>query len=81
MPTRPRVIDPGGQLMKQTWKARDKRMNVVNELWQNIRFLKFYGWGKTLLITTYSTILTMPLKNTAGATASVKPGRASCVGK
>ncbi|KAH9902650.1 P-loop containing nucleoside triphosphate hydrolase protein [Cubamyces lactineus] len=31
-------------LMRQTWKARDKRMNVVNELWQNIRFLKFYGW-------------------------------------
>ncbi|CDO75190.1 hypothetical protein BN946_scf184866.g31 [Trametes cinnabarina] len=27
-----------------TWKARDKRMNAVNELWQNIRFLKFYGW-------------------------------------
>ncbi|KAI8980033.1 P-loop containing nucleoside triphosphate hydrolase protein [Trametes punicea] len=31
-------------LMRQTWKARDRRMNVVNELWQNIRFLKFYGW-------------------------------------
>ncbi|KAL7279294.1 hypothetical protein ACG7TL_007135 [Trametes sanguinea] len=31
-------------LMRQTWKARDRRMNSVNELWQNIRFLKFYGW-------------------------------------
>ncbi|KAG6919005.1 hypothetical protein DXG01_009715 [Tephrocybe rancida] len=27
-----------------SWKARDLRMNVVNELLQNIRFLKFYGW-------------------------------------
>ncbi|KAF9453004.1 P-loop containing nucleoside triphosphate hydrolase protein [Macrolepiota fuliginosa MF-IS2] len=25
-------------------KAMDKRMNTVNELLQNIRFLKFYGW-------------------------------------
>ncbi|KAI0636054.1 P-loop containing nucleoside triphosphate hydrolase protein [Trametes polyzona] len=31
-------------LMRQMWKASDRRMNVVNELWQNIRFLKFYGW-------------------------------------
>ncbi|KAI0671861.1 P-loop containing nucleoside triphosphate hydrolase protein [Trametes maxima] len=31
-------------LMRQMWKARDRRMNAVNELWQNIRFLKFYGW-------------------------------------
>ena len=70
--------------MRQTWKARDKRMNVVNELWQNIRFLKFYGWGKKILLTALqTTVLTMPpsTKNTAGATASVKPGRASCVGK
>ncbi|KAK2461428.1 hypothetical protein APHAL10511_005891 [Amanita phalloides] len=28
-----------------SWKARDKRMTTVNELLQNIRFLKFYGWG------------------------------------
>ncbi|KAG5732825.1 ATP-dependent bile acid permease, partial [Termitomyces sp. T112] len=27
-----------------SWKARDLRMNIVNELFQNIRFLKFYGW-------------------------------------
>ncbi|TFK93706.1 P-loop containing nucleoside triphosphate hydrolase protein [Polyporus arcularius HHB13444] len=31
-------------LMRQTWKASDRRMNTVNELFQNIRFLKFYGW-------------------------------------
>ncbi|KAI0359724.1 P-loop containing nucleoside triphosphate hydrolase protein [Trametes cingulata] len=31
-------------LMRHLWKASDRRMNVVNELWQNIRFLKFYGW-------------------------------------
>ena len=34
------------QLMRQTWKASDRRMNTVNELFQNIRFLKFYGWGE-----------------------------------
>ena len=31
--------------MRQSWKASDRRMNTVNELFQNIRFLKFYGWG------------------------------------
>ncbi|TBU62826.1 P-loop containing nucleoside triphosphate hydrolase protein [Dichomitus squalens] len=31
-------------LMRQSWKASDRRMNTVNELFQNIRFLKFYGW-------------------------------------
>ncbi|KAG6813216.1 hypothetical protein H0H92_013103 [Tricholoma furcatifolium] len=30
---------------RSSWKARDFRMSVVNELLQNIRFLKFYGWG------------------------------------
>ncbi|KAE9409119.1 P-loop containing nucleoside triphosphate hydrolase protein [Gymnopus androsaceus JB14] len=39
-------------LYKQSWKAKDVRMGTVNELLQNIRFLKFYGWeyywgGKT----------------------------------
>ncbi|OCH93071.1 P-loop containing nucleoside triphosphate hydrolase protein [Obba rivulosa] len=29
---------------RQSWKAKDKRMNLVNEFFQNIRFLKFYGW-------------------------------------
>ncbi|KAK7682642.1 hypothetical protein QCA50_014442 [Cerrena zonata] len=29
---------------RNSWLARDKRMNLVNELFQNIRFLKFYGW-------------------------------------
>ncbi|KAG1754951.1 P-loop containing nucleoside triphosphate hydrolase protein [Suillus paluster] len=32
------------QITRASWKAKDKRMNVVNELLQNIRFLKFYGW-------------------------------------
>jgi len=27
-------------------EAIDKRLNTVNELLQNIRFLKFYGWGR-----------------------------------
>lgn len=34
------------QLMRQSYKAADRRMNTVNELFQNIRFLKFYGWGE-----------------------------------
>ena len=32
--------------MRQSWKAADRRMNTVNELFQNVRFLKFYGWGE-----------------------------------
>ncbi|KAM6498749.1 P-loop containing nucleoside triphosphate hydrolase protein, partial [Amanita muscaria] len=31
-------------LTRSSWKASDKRMSMVNELLQNIRFLKFYGW-------------------------------------
>ncbi|KAI3621779.1 abc transporter [Moniliophthora roreri] len=31
-------------ITRQSWKAKDARMNIVNELLQNIRFLKFYGW-------------------------------------
>ncbi|KAI0749685.1 P-loop containing nucleoside triphosphate hydrolase protein [Daedaleopsis nitida] len=31
-------------LFRHSWKAADRRMNTVNELFQNIRFLKFYGW-------------------------------------
>ncbi|KAG7099723.1 hypothetical protein E1B28_001540 [Marasmius oreades] len=31
-------------LTRKSWKAKDARMNMVNELLQNIRFLKFYGW-------------------------------------
>jgi hypothetical protein len=34
------------QITRASWKAKDRRMNVVNELLQNIRFLKFYGWGR-----------------------------------
>ncbi|KIY50417.1 hypothetical protein FISHEDRAFT_64655 [Fistulina hepatica ATCC 64428] len=29
---------------RNSWRTRDRRMSVVNELLQNIRFLKFYGW-------------------------------------
>ncbi|KAF8641091.1 hypothetical protein AX17_000734 [Amanita inopinata Kibby_2008] len=29
---------------RSSWKASDKRMSLVDELLQNIRFLKFYGW-------------------------------------
>ncbi|KAF9469837.1 P-loop containing nucleoside triphosphate hydrolase protein [Collybia nuda] len=31
-------------ITRSSWKAKDARMGVVNELLQNIRFLKFYGW-------------------------------------
>ncbi|KAF5368585.1 hypothetical protein D9758_002189 [Tetrapyrgos nigripes] len=31
-------------ITRESWKAKDTRMNTVNELLQNIRFLKFYGW-------------------------------------
>ncbi|KAF8899072.1 hypothetical protein BD779DRAFT_1781441 [Infundibulicybe gibba] len=31
-------------ITRSSWKARDKRMNLVNEFLQNIRFLKFNGW-------------------------------------
>ncbi|KZT01394.1 uncharacterized protein LAESUDRAFT_739182 [Laetiporus sulphureus 93-53] len=31
-------------ITRNSWKIRDKRMSLVNELFQNIRFLKFYGW-------------------------------------
>ncbi|KIK70611.1 hypothetical protein GYMLUDRAFT_89627 [Collybiopsis luxurians FD-317 M1] len=31
-------------ITRQSWKAKDIRMTIVNELLQNIRFLKFYGW-------------------------------------
>ncbi|KIK07255.1 hypothetical protein K443DRAFT_129256 [Laccaria amethystina LaAM-08-1] len=31
-------------ITRSAWKAKDTRMNLVNELLQNIRFLKFYGW-------------------------------------
>ncbi|KAF5385025.1 hypothetical protein D9615_001230 [Tricholomella constricta] len=31
-------------ITRSSWKAKDTRMDVVNELLQNIRFLKFYGW-------------------------------------
>ncbi|EGN94459.1 hypothetical protein SERLA73DRAFT_114694 [Serpula lacrymans var. lacrymans S7.3] len=29
---------------RASWKAKDRRMSVVNELLQSIRFLKYYGW-------------------------------------
>ncbi|KAH8100998.1 P-loop containing nucleoside triphosphate hydrolase protein [Cristinia sonorae] len=31
-------------ITRQSWSARDRRMKLINELFQNIRFLKFYGW-------------------------------------
>ncbi|KAH6917037.1 pleiotropic drug resistance ABC transporter [Coprinopsis sp. MPI-PUGE-AT-0042] len=32
------------KISRASLKAKDKRMRFVNELLQNIRFLKFYGW-------------------------------------
>ncbi|KIJ66220.1 hypothetical protein HYDPIDRAFT_26589 [Hydnomerulius pinastri MD-312] len=32
------------RITRASWKAKDRRMGIVNELLQNIRFLKFYGW-------------------------------------
>ena len=34
------------QITRRSWKAKDRRMDAVNELLQNIRFLKYYGWGQ-----------------------------------
>ncbi|KAF7307138.1 P-loop containing nucleoside triphosphate hydrolase protein [Mycena indigotica] len=31
-------------ITRESWKSRDLRMERVNELLQNIRFLKFFGW-------------------------------------
>ncbi|KAH8835549.1 P-loop containing nucleoside triphosphate hydrolase protein [Flagelloscypha sp. PMI_526] len=31
-------------ITRESWKSKDKRMGLVNELLQNIRFLKYYGW-------------------------------------
>ncbi|KAJ7193321.1 pleiotropic drug resistance ABC transporter [Mycena pura] len=31
-------------ITRKSWKAKDNRMERVNELLQNIRFLKFFGW-------------------------------------
>ncbi|KAF5323393.1 hypothetical protein D9611_005605 [Ephemerocybe angulata] len=31
-------------ITRESWKAKDKRGSLVNEMLQNIRFLKFYGW-------------------------------------
>ncbi|KAF7311117.1 P-loop containing nucleoside triphosphate hydrolase protein [Mycena chlorophos] len=31
-------------ITRRSWKARDYRMERVNELLQNVRFLKFFGW-------------------------------------
>ncbi|RXW24050.1 hypothetical protein EST38_g1810 [Candolleomyces aberdarensis] len=31
-------------ITRSSWKAKDRRMKLVDELLQNIRFLKFYGW-------------------------------------
>jgi hypothetical protein len=36
-------------ITRQSWKAKDSRMEKVNELLQNIRFLKFFGWGISYL--------------------------------
>ncbi|KAJ2914774.1 hypothetical protein MD484_g5631, partial [Candolleomyces efflorescens] len=31
-------------ITRSSWRAKDGRMKLVDELLQNIRFLKFYGW-------------------------------------
>ncbi|KAF9644674.1 pleiotropic drug resistance ABC transporter [Thelephora ganbajun] len=33
-------------ITRASWKAKDKRMNIVNELFQNLRLLKCYGWER-----------------------------------
>jgi len=42
------------KITRKTWKAKDSRMKMVNELLQNIRFLKFYGWGDHSLLLSIS---------------------------
>ncbi|KAF9567761.1 pleiotropic drug resistance ABC transporter [Agrocybe pediades] len=31
-------------ITRSLWKAKDRRLKTVDELFQNIRFLKYYGW-------------------------------------
>lgn len=37
------------KVARATLKAKDKRNSIVDEMLQNIRFLKFYGWGRYFL--------------------------------
>ncbi|KZS88201.1 P-loop containing nucleoside triphosphate hydrolase protein [Sistotremastrum niveocremeum HHB9708] len=32
------------KITRTQWRLKDARMNAINELFQNIRFLKYYGW-------------------------------------
>lgn len=34
------------QITRYSWAAKDKRMTIVDELVQSVRFLKYMGWGK-----------------------------------
>lgn len=61
-------------------KAMDKRMNTVNELLQNIRFLKFYGWGEKITQLRTSFILTS-LQRTIGHQGRRLPVMMSSVGE
>lgn len=38
-----------GMLRKDFMRAQDKRMNLTNELLQNIKIIKMYAWEKIFL--------------------------------
>jgi hypothetical protein len=40
------ILKYESQFARSMLQAMDKRLNTVDELLQNIRFLKIYGWGK-----------------------------------
>ncbi|GJJ10044.1 hypothetical protein Clacol_004270 [Clathrus columnatus] len=40
-----KVLNLMQHITREFWKSKDKRMKGVNELFQNIRLLKYYGWG------------------------------------
>lgn len=58
--------------------ARDRRMNLVNELFQNVRFLKYYGWGThQLYVTARRSGSFVTFQNIAGLLVSETPAKQS----
>ncbi|KAF8078960.1 ATP-binding cassette transporter [Lyophyllum atratum] len=62
-------------ITRSSWKAKDTRMNVVNELLQNIRFLKFYGWGARLSCFSEDFLNANLSQNTTGQEKLKIPGK------
>ena len=53
-------------------------MNLVNELFQNVRFLKYYGWGThQLYVTARRSGSFVTFQNIAGLLVSETPAKQS----